>query len=133
MYPAPPEVGRVGTHGSAPVRIGALLVDDEPDVRLLLRKMIEAENDGLFVAGEAADGHEALDAIDRLNPSVIVIDERMPAMSGMEAAAIIMARRPGQPIVLCTAHLDDELRQRASASASLRAFRSATWPPSRSS
>ena len=97
------------------VEIGALLVDDEPDVRLLLRKMIEAENDGLFVAGEAADGHEALDAIDRLNPSVIVIDERMPAMSGMEAAAIIMARRPGQPIVLCTAHLDDELRQRANA------------------
>jgi CheY-like chemotaxis protein len=44
---------------------------------------------------------------------VIVIDERMPAMSGMEAAAIIMARRPGQPIVLCTAHLDDDLRKRA--------------------
>jgi CheY-like chemotaxis protein len=98
-----------------PVGIGALLVDDEPDVRLLLRKMIEAENDGLFVAGEASDGHEALDAIDRLNPSVIVIDERMPAMSGMEAAAIILARRPGQPIVLCTAHLDDDLRERAAA------------------
>ncbi|MEY2423138.1 MAG: hypothetical protein QOI95_3205 [Acidimicrobiaceae bacterium] len=95
--------------------ISALLVDDEPDVRLLLRKMIEAENDGLVVAGEAADGHEALDAMDRLNPSVIVIDERMPAMSGMEAAAIIIARRPGQPIVLCTAHLDDDLRQRATA------------------
>jgi CheY-like chemotaxis protein len=97
------------------VEIGALLVDDEPDVRLLLRKMIEAENDGLFVVGEAADGHEALAAIDRLNPSVIVIDERMPAMSGMDAAAIIIANRPDQPIVLCTAHLDDELRQRANA------------------
>ena len=101
--------------GSAPLVIGALLVDDEPDVRLLLRMMIEEENDGLFVAGEAADGEEALAAMDRLNPSVIVIDERMPAMSGMEAAAIIMERRPGQPIVLCTAHLDDELRERANA------------------
>src|SRR5437868_14521185 len=89
--------------GVGAVHIGGLLVDDEPDVRLLLRKMIEAENDGLFVLGEAADGQEALDALDRLNPSVIVIDERMPAMSGMEAAAIIMSRRPGQPIVLCTA------------------------------
>jgi response regulator NasT len=97
------------------VQIGALLVDDEPDVRLLLRKMIEAENDGLFVAGEAADGNEAIDAVDRLNPSVIVLDERMPAMSGIEAAAIIRQRRPDQPIVLCTAHLDDELRERASA------------------
>jgi len=65
------------------VEIGALLVDDEPDVRLLLRKMIEAE--------------------------------RMPAMGGMEAAALIMARRPNQSIVLCTAHLDDELRERAQA------------------
>lgn len=95
------------------MKIGALLVDDEPDVRLLLRKMIETENDGLFIAGEAADGQEALDAIDRCNPSVIVIDERMPAMTGMEAAAIILARHPGRPIVLCTAHLDDELRERA--------------------
>jgi CheY-like chemotaxis protein len=90
-------------------------VDDEPDVRLLLRTMIETENDGLFVAGEAADGHEALEAIDRCNPSVIVIDERMPSMTGMEAAALIVARHPGRPIVLCTAHLDDELRQQASA------------------
>ncbi|MEY2404308.1 MAG: hypothetical protein QOD38_1859 [Acidimicrobiaceae bacterium] len=99
----------------APMTIGALLVDDEPDVRLLLRKMIETENDGLFVAGEAADGQEAIDAIERCNPSVIVIDERMPAMTGMEAAAIIIARHPGRPVVLCTAHLDDELRERAGA------------------
>jgi CheY-like chemotaxis protein len=91
------------------------LVDDEPDVRLLLRKMIETENDGLFVAGEAGDGLEALDAIDRCNPSVIVIDERMPAMTGMEAAALIVARHPGRPVVLCTAHLDDDLRERARA------------------
>jgi DNA-binding NarL/FixJ family response regulator len=99
----------------ASTAIGALLVDDEPDVRLLLRTMIETENDGLFVAGEAADGQEAIDAIDLCNPSVIVIDERMPAMTGMEAAAIIIARHPGRPVVLCTAHLDDDLRERAGA------------------
>jgi CheY-like chemotaxis protein len=99
----------------APRAIGALLVDDEPDVRLLLRKMIESENDGLFVAGEAADGQEAIDAVDLCNPSVIVIDERMPAMTGLEAAAIIIARHPGRPVVLCTAHLDDDLRERAGA------------------
>jgi CheY-like chemotaxis protein len=50
-----------------------------------------------------------------LNPAIVVIDERMPAMSGMEAAAIIRERRPHQPIVLCTAHLDDELLERAKA------------------
>jgi CheY-like chemotaxis protein len=98
-----------------PVAIGALLVDDEPDVRLLLRNLIETENDGLFVAGEAADGNEAIDAVEACNPSVIVIDDRMPAMTGMEAAAIIIARHPGRPVVLCTAHLDDDLRKRARA------------------
>lgn len=98
-----------------PKGIGALLVDDEPDVRLLLRAMIEAENDGLFVVGEAADGREALQAMDDLRPTVIVIDERMPAMSGMEAARIMIDRNPDQTIVLCTAHLDDDLRRQAKA------------------
>jgi DNA-binding NarL/FixJ family response regulator len=100
---------------AASLPIGALLVDDEPDVRLLLRTMIETENDGLFVAGEAADGNEVLDAIDRCNPTVIVIDERMPAMTGMEAAALVVAHYPDRPVVLCTAHLDDDLRKRAAA------------------
>jgi DNA-binding NarL/FixJ family response regulator len=99
----------------ASIEIGALLVDDEPDVRLLLRSMIEAENDGLFVIGEAADGHEAIDAVAALRPTIVVIDERMPSMSGMEAAQVIIDRNPDQAIVLCTAHLDDELRERAAA------------------
>jgi DNA-binding NarL/FixJ family response regulator len=98
-----------------PMQIGALLVDDEPDVRLLLRSMIEAENDGLFVVGEAADGREAIEAVAALQPTVVVIDERMPAMSGMEAARVIIGRNPEQAIVLCTAHLDDDLRARAAA------------------
>ena len=101
-------------------RIGALLVDDEPDIRLLLRALIERENEGLFVAGEAADGSEAVAAVEECDPTVIVLDERMPGMGGLEAAALIRARRPDQPIVLCTAYLDDALQARAEAAGIVR-------------
>jgi len=96
-------------------KIGALLVDDEPDIRLLLRALIERENEGLFVVGEAADGTEAIAAVEQYDPAVIVIDERMPGMGGIEAATQIRARRPDQRIVLCTAYLDDALQSRADA------------------
>jgi two-component system response regulator AlgR len=92
-----------------------LLVDDEPDIRLLLRSLIERENDGLKVVGEASDGREALDAVDKYDPTVIVIDERMPTMGGVETATILLARQPERKIVLCTAYLDDALQAKADA------------------
>jgi len=96
-------------------QIRTLLVDDEPDIRLLLRSLIERENNGLLVVGEAADGQEALIAVDRYDPEVIVIDERMPMMGGVETATILLAARPDRKIVLCTAYLDDALQARADA------------------
>lgn len=96
-------------------KIGALLVDDEPDIRLLLRALIERENEGLYVVAEAADGSEAIAAVEEYDPAVIVLDERMPGMGGVEAAAAIRASRPDQTIVLCTAYLDDALQARADA------------------
>ena len=96
-------------------KIGALLVDDEPDIRLLLRALIEREGEGLFVVAEAADGSEAIAAVERYDPAIIVIDERMPGMGGIEASTHIRANRPHQHIVLCTAYLDDALQARADA------------------
>ena len=95
--------------------IGALVVDDEADIRALVRMLIEAANRGLFVAGEAADGQEALDRIEELEPTVVVLDERMPGMTGVETAKLILAKRPGQRIILCSAYMDPELRARAEA------------------
>ncbi len=95
--------------------IKTLLVDDEPDIRLLLRSLFERENDGLKVVGEAADGLEALDAVALYEPAAVVIDERMPTMGGVEAATILLARKPDTKIVLCTAYLDDALQARADA------------------
>lgn len=97
------------------MQIGALIVDDEEDIRFLIRTLIEAANRELHVSGEAATGSEALERLDDLDPQVIVLDERMPGMSGTETAALILRRRPGQRIIVCSAYLDAELRQKAEA------------------
>ena len=95
------------------MNIPTLIVDDHADIRLLLRILIDEANDGLFVVGEAESGPDALDQIDAQDPSVIVLDEMMPDMSGLETAERIFARRPSQVVILCSAYLDEEVIARA--------------------
>lgn len=95
------------------VKIAIQIVDDQADVRVLLRLTIDMANDGLMVVAEAANGEEALIQVDTADPAVIVLDEMMPGMNGIDVAKRILERRPGQVIVLCSAHLDDVLRSRA--------------------
>lgn len=95
------------------MEIGALIVDDQEDIRLLMRLIIDAANNGLFVSGEAAGGHDALERLEDRDPAVVVLDEMMPGMNGIETAEIIRRRRPGQIMILCSAYLDDDLRRRA--------------------
>ena len=87
----------------------ALIVDDDEDMRFLLRAVIERANEGLQVAGEAGDGVEAIDRWRATEPDVIVIDHRMPGATGLEVAAQILAERPDQSIILFSAYLDDEV------------------------
>lgn len=61
-----------------------LLVDDEPLVLEGLRFMIEWERYGFRVCGEARDGEEGLDLIQKLNPDLVVTDITMPIMSGLQ-------------------------------------------------
>ena len=89
--------------------ISALVVDDQDDIRFLVSTIIEEANDGLSVCGEAADGTQALAFLDERDPTVIVLDQMMPGMSGMETAAEILRRRPDQLILLFSAYLDDDL------------------------
>ena len=97
---------------AAPV-ITTLIVDDQRDIRLLLRILIDAANDGLSVIGEAASGPEAIAEVERIEPVVVVFDEMMPDMTGVEAAAQVRRLRPAQIMVLCTAYLDERVIERA--------------------
>jgi CheY-like chemotaxis protein len=74
-------------------RIRVLLVDDHAMVRQGLRSVLESYPD-IEVVGEAADGKEALALVERLRPSVIVMDLNMPNMNGIDATAIIKSRHP---------------------------------------
>lgn len=93
-----------------------LIVDDDPDMRVLIRLAIELHNDGLTVVGEAADGEEALETWQDLVPpipDVVVLDNRMPKLSGLEVAERILEQRPDQVVVLYSAFMDKELRSQA--------------------
>lgn len=94
-----------------------LIVDDELDMRMLIRLVIEMANNGLSIVGEAADGVEAIRVWRDLDgppvPDVVILDNRMPKLSGLEVAQQILLERPGQLIVLYSAFLDDAVRARA--------------------
>jgi CheY-like chemotaxis protein len=98
---------------SAPVRV--LVVDDHADVRFLVRTILRDAGPPLEVAGEAAGAAEAVDAVEQLEVDVVVLDARMPVVDGFEAAAMLLERRPALRILLCSAIVDDEVRERAEA------------------
>lgn len=95
--------------------LSVLIADDEPDIRRLMRMILAG--DGIEIAAEAADGPEAVVAFRALHPSrlpaVVILDNRMPGLSGLEVAAEILRDAPGQLIILITASLDDRIRAEA--------------------
>jgi DNA-binding NarL/FixJ family response regulator len=93
----------------------ALIVDDDDDMRFLLRVVIETANEGLAVAGEARSASEAVEQWREHAPDVVVLDNRMPDRTGLEVAAEILAERPEQSIILFSAFLDDDTIARAEA------------------
>jgi chemotaxis response regulator CheB len=68
------------------VTIRVLVVDDQALLRAAFSLLINAEDD-LEIAGEAADGRQAVELAASLAPDVIVMDVRMPVMDGIEATA----------------------------------------------
>lgn len=89
-----------------------LLADDADDMRLLLETVFTTA--GIRVDGIAETGDEAL-AMWRASGDrcAIVLDQRMPGMTGLEVAEQILAEQPNTTIVLFSAHLDEQIRERA--------------------
>ena len=100
-------------HSTVHMAIETLIVDDHDDIRLLLRVFLGAQAD-ITITGEAADGVEAVDAYIDLRPTVIVLDEMMPRMRGLDVVRTLRDRGDEPRVVLCSAHLDTRMKEEAS-------------------
>ncbi|MGN7222175.1 response regulator transcription factor [Curtobacterium flaccumfaciens] len=87
--------------------IRVLVVDDQAIVRDGLVTVLSLVPD-LQVVGQAADGAEAIAAVDRHVPDVVLMDLRMPGVDGPTATARIVAEHPGVAVLVLTTYADDD-------------------------
>lgn len=94
-----------GDRAEGPIRV--VLVDDQALVRAGFRMVLDAQPD-MVVVGEAGDGFEALDLLERTPADVVLMDVRMPRLDGVSATQQL-CRRPNSPrvIILTTFDLDE--------------------------
>jgi len=87
--------------------IQVLIADDHAVVREGLRTLINTEP-GLEVVGEAADGQEAVQQAQKLQPDVILLDMVMPQLDGLGAIKAIKEEQPEAKILVLTSFADDD-------------------------
>lgn len=90
-----------GLPDSLPSPLLAVVADDEPDVRLLLK--LQLRTAGVDVVAEASNGEEAVEAVILHRPHVVVMDLLMPKMTGFEAIPIVQERAPDTKIIAYSA------------------------------
>ncbi|HXE81454.1 MAG TPA: response regulator transcription factor [Vicinamibacterales bacterium] len=86
------------------------IIDDDPSVRRALSRLLRAEG---FQVETFSSGDEFLHARAYANSGCVVLDMRMPGLSGFEVMERIAARRPALPVILITGHGDVPMATRA--------------------
>ena len=75
-----------------------VIADDEAELRQALIRRIDWEDVGFRVVGEAENGVEALELVEKLEPDLLLTDVRMPFMSGIDLAREVREIRPTMQI-----------------------------------
>ena len=88
--------------------IRVCLVDDQTLVRQGVKSLLELA-EGIEVVAEASDGRHAVELIPELKPDVVLMDMRMPIMSGLEALQALAAKDQLPPTIILTTFDDDQL------------------------
>ena len=86
--------------------VRVLVADDHTIIRSGLRHLLERESD-IEVAGEAADGREALELAEQLRPHVVLLDITMPKLNGIEVSRQLAAKLPKISIIILSMHSDE--------------------------
>lgn len=88
-------------------KIKVVLAEDHVVVREGTRELIQREAD-MEVIGEAGDGEEAIEMVNKLRPDVVVMDISMPKLGGIEATKQIKMRHPAISVLILTAYDNDQ-------------------------
>jgi len=83
--------------------IRVLVVDDHAILRDGIRSLLESQDD-IIVVGEAGDGGEAIELVDKLLPDIVLMDISMPKTNGLEATRTIKDRHPQLKVLILTQH-----------------------------
>lgn len=102
--------GAVDAKGASPATI--MVVEDAPEFQELVILTLTLEPH-LKVGFIASSGEEALDALDRVAPDLVLLDFRLPGIDGLETARRMKKQRPDVKIALVTAYTEDVLKRAA--------------------
>jgi two-component system, chemotaxis family, protein-glutamate methylesterase/glutaminase len=102
-FPAPANAQLQDGDQAAPIKV--LTVDDSALIRLLLNRHLSTQQD-IQVVGQARDGKEALELVEKLHPDVMTLDVEMPQMNGLETLQHLMVRSP-LPVIMLSSLTSD--------------------------
>ena len=94
----------------AGARIRVLIVDDHEMVREGLMAMLRSETD-FEVVGQTGRGEEVAELVESSRPDVVLLDTRLPGISGVEVCRLLSRTHPGVAVVILTTYTDVELVQ----------------------
>lgn len=94
--------------------IATVVVDDSERILDIICALLESN--GAVVVGRAADGVQALEAVAKLRPDLLVMDIDMPRLNGMQATAILAEHFPDMKIILMSAEDSPKLRRQCNLS-----------------
>ena len=91
--------------------VRTLIVDDDDDMRFLIRSIIELANEGLQVVGVAEGVADGAAQYRALSPDVVIVDYRMTDGTGVELVERLRADRAEPDVIFCSAYLSDDVRR----------------------